>query len=76
MLPTSNFNHHIYNWIGKIQDNILKFKDLESTDDDRVEFITHQYHLVMLIFKALNGQVIFVGANPIDEVIIDQVPPH
>jgi len=67
-MSTSNYNHHIYGWLEKIEANIAKFRDQDSqTQDERVEFITHQYHLVMLIYKALNGQVIFVGATPINE---------
>lgn len=60
------YNQQIYGWIEKIQANVDNFKHRSDvTDEDRIEFITHQYHLVMLIYKALNGQVIFVGARPI-----------
>jgi hypothetical protein len=63
----TNLNHHLYHWVEKIESNISKFKTQEGiTDEERIEFITHQYHLVMLMFRALNGQVIFVGANPIE----------
>jgi gluconate kinase len=65
-MNVTNHNKQIHGWLEKIQANITKFKEIENlTDDDRAEFITHQYHLVMLIYKALNGQVIFVGAKPI-----------
>ena len=50
----------------KIEANIQKFREQQNpTQNDKIEFITHQYHLVMLINRALNGQVIFVGAKPI-----------
>lgn len=64
-------NHHIYHWIEKIETNISSFKSRKRiTNKQRVEFITHQYHLVMLIYRALNNQVIFVGANPISDTDI------
>jgi hypothetical protein len=67
---TSNHNQQIYGWLEKIENNINKFKkdqnESNMTDEDRLFFITHQYHLVMLIHKALNGKVIFVGARPIN----------
>jgi hypothetical protein len=63
---STNHNLQIYGWLEKIQANIEKFKQrLDISDEDRIEFITHQYHLVMIIYRALNGQVIFVGAKPI-----------
>jgi hypothetical protein len=66
-MSQTNLNHHLYHWIEKIESNINKFKDrTDITDEERIEFITHQYHLVMLIYRALNKQVIFVGANPIE----------
>lgn len=62
----SNHNEQIYGWLEKIEANIEKFKARpDVTDEDKIEFITHQYHLVMLIHRALNGQVLFVGARPI-----------
>jgi len=65
---TSNLNQHLFGWLEKIEANIEKFSSQPNqTPDDQIEFITHQYHLVMLIYRALNGQVIFVGARPINE---------
>ena len=67
-MANSNYNTYICGWIEKIQSNIQKFKDSEDfTDADKIEFITHQYHLLMLINKALIGQVLFVGAKPIGD---------
>ena len=64
---SSNHNQQIYGWLEKIEANIEKYRNQQNpTQDDKFEFITHQYHLVMLIHRALNGQVIFVGARPID----------
>ena len=63
----TNHNEQIYGWLEKIEANIKKFKArTDVTDEDKIEFITHQYHLVMLIHRALNGQVLFVGARPIN----------
>lgn len=59
-----HLNYHIHGWLEKIQENVDTFKQQSDvTDMDKLEFISHQYHLVMLIYKALNGQVIFVGAK-------------
>jgi hypothetical protein len=67
---TSNHNEQIHGWLEKIEANIAKFKArTDVTDEEKLEFIQHQYHLVMLIHRALNGQVIFVGAKPIQEII-------
>lgn len=64
---SSHLNHHLYGWLEKIQANISQFKEREDvSDEDRIEFISHQYHLVMIIYRALNKQVIFVGARIID----------
>ena len=64
---STNHNQQISGWLEKIQDNVINFKlRVDITDDDRIEFITHQYHLVMLIHRVLNGQVIFVGAKPLN----------
>lgn len=66
-MARSNFNHHIYGWLEKIEVNIAKFKErIDVSPDAQIEFITHQYHLMMLIHRALNGQVIFTGAKPVD----------
>jgi hypothetical protein len=65
-MSASRYNHHIYGWLEKIEANIAKFKETPNpTKADQLEFISHQYHLVMLIHRALGGSVIFVGAKPI-----------
>jgi hypothetical protein len=62
----TNHNEQIYGWLEKIEANIAKFKVNENvSNEEKLEFIQHQYHLVMLIHRALNGQVIFAGARPI-----------
>jgi len=67
---TSRLNQYLHDWIEKIEENIKNFKSQEDTnDDEKLEFISHQYHLVMLIHRALNGQVIFVGAKPPNKII-------
>ena len=73
---STNYNHHIYNWLEKIESNIKAFKErTDATNEEKVEFITHQYHLVMIIHRVLSGHVIFVGAKPIEEVIEPEVEP-
>lgn len=72
---STHYNHHIYNWLEKIQHNIENFKkNKNATNEERVEFISHQYHLVMIIHRALTGNVIFVGAKPIDAVPMEEPP--
>lgn len=59
-------NHYIYGWLEKTQENIEKFRArTDVTDEEKAEFITFQYHLVMLINRALNGTVLFTGAQPV-----------
>lgn len=71
-MPQQYLNHHIYHWIEKIEANIVSFNLTNRiTNKQRVEFITHQYHLVMLIHRALDGTVRFVGANPVH---VDDIP--
>ena len=48
----------------EIQEKIDAFKlRSDVTDTEKLTFISHQYHLVMLIYKTLNGQAIYVGAK-------------
>jgi uncharacterized lipoprotein YbaY len=62
-MKEKRLNQHIHGWLEKIQENIDVYKLSDDTSDDgKLAFISHQYHLVMLIYKALNSQVIFVGA--------------
>ena len=69
MYHTSNHNQQIYGWLEKIEANVTTFKNrMDVTDDEKLEFIAHQYHLVMLIHRALNGTVIFVGARPVNSI--------
>jgi hypothetical protein len=65
----TNHNQQIYGWLEKIEANVARFKSSELVSpEEKLEFIQHQYHLVMLIHRALNGQVIFVGARPINNI--------
>lgn len=71
----NRYNHHIHGWLEKIENNIEKFRMNypNPSNKERLEFISHQYHLVMLISRALQGTVIFVGAKPIDPVAMPVV---
>jgi hypothetical protein len=66
------YNRHIHGWLEKIEHNIEKFgkNHPNPSNEERLEFISHQYHLVMLISRALQGTVIFVGAKPIEPVLL------
>ena len=62
-------NHYIYGWLEKTQENIEEFKRrTDVTDEERAEFITFQYHLVMIINRALSGKVLFTGAQPVKNI--------
>ena len=62
----SNLNYHISGWLERIEANLVDFAQRSDvTEAERIEFITHQYHLVMLIHRALAGKVIFTGAKPV-----------
>lgn len=62
-MSVSHYNKQIAGWVEKIEDNITKFKSRnDTTPAEKLEFISQQYHLVMIINRALKGQVIFVGA--------------
>lgn len=67
-MTSRNINHHIYYWLEKVEKNIAEYKQISDTltDAEKAEFIVFQYHLVMLINKALEGKTIFTGANPIE----------
>jgi len=63
-MTKTHLNHHIHGWLEKIQVNVETYKATEDkTNFQNIDFITHQYHLVMLIYRALDGQVIFAGAK-------------
>ena len=66
-MALSNHNVYICEWLEKIQSNLRNSKLDEFTNDEKIDFIQHQYHLMMLIHKALKGQVLFVGAKPLGE---------
>ena len=73
-MANHNYNHHIYGWLEKIEANIANYRaQVTTTPEDRIEFITHQYHLVMLINRAIDGSVIFVGARPVEQPVVDTV---
>ena len=67
-MTSKNINHHIYYWLEKVEKNIAEYKKIADTltNAEKAEFIVFQYHLVMLINKALTGDTIFIGANPIE----------
>ena len=66
-MTQSNHNIYISEWLEKIQSNLRNSKLDEFANDEKIDFIQHQYHLMMLVHKALNGQVLFVGAKPLIE---------
>lgn len=69
-MQANNYNRYIHGWLEKIEDNIIKFKQqTDVTPQDKIDFVTRQYELMYLIHRALHGQVIFVGAKPINNII-------
>ena len=64
---SEHINYHIEHWIDKIHANFEEFEQIENpTPDQQIEFAQHQYHLVMIIHRALEGNLIFTGAKIID----------
>lgn len=61
-------NYHIHGWLEKIEDNLAQYKTEinNTTSEEDIYFITHQYHLMMLINRALAGTAVFAGAKPIN----------
>jgi hypothetical protein len=64
-------NDCISHWIEQIEHNLHKFKndDTIHTKEDKIAFITQQYHLLMIINKTLTGEFLFVGARPVSAPI-------
>jgi len=62
-----HYNKYIHGWLEKIESNIQSYKSnsLNLSNEQRTEFITHQYELIMIIHKALNNRVLFAGAKMI-----------
>lgn len=67
MSLSTHLNYHIHSWLEKIEDNVEAHKAIlaTTTSDEDIAFLAHQYHLMMLIHKALEQKVIFTGAKPI-----------
>jgi hypothetical protein len=62
-----HYNKYIHGWLEKIESNIQSYKSnsLNLSNEQKTEFITHQYELIMIIHKALNNRVLFAGAKMI-----------
>ena len=68
-MELTNRNKLIYGWLDKIETNLNRFISSGNMSDlDKIEFITAQYHLIFLVHRLLNGQVIMVGAPPVEAV--------
>jgi len=68
-MELTNRNKLIHGWLKKIETNLDKFvSEGKMSDEDKIEFITTQYHLIFLVYRLLNGQVIMVGAPPVEVV--------
>ena len=61
---SAHLNHHISGWVEKIHANIKEFRlRTDVTNEEKVTFILRQYFLILLIYQALNKQILFVGAK-------------
>jgi len=68
-MEISNHNKLIHGWLTKIESNLDRFiSEGNLSDQDKIRFITTQYHLIFLVYRLLNGQVIMVGAPPVEVV--------
>ena len=68
-MEIANRNKLIHGWLTKIETNLNRFiSEGNLSDADKIEFITAQYHLIFLVYRLLNGQVIMVGAPPVELV--------
>jgi hypothetical protein len=68
-MEIANRNKLIHGWLTKIEINLDRFiSEGNLSDGDKIEFITAQYHLIFLVYRLLNGQVIMVGAPPVELV--------
>ena len=66
-MELTNRNKLIHGWLEKIESNLNKFvSEGNLSDEDKIEFIATQYHLIFLVYRLLNGQVIMVGAPPVE----------
>ena len=52
-------------WVKKLQKRMSKFlsKSGSATPEQKLEFIQHQYALLDIIVKALDGKVYIVGCS-------------
>ena len=49
-MKEKRLNQHIHGWLEKIQENIDVYKLSDDTSDDgKLAFISHQYHLVIVV---------------------------
>jgi len=68
-MEIANRNKLIHGWLKKIESNLDKFiSEGNLSDADKIEFITAQYHLIFLVYRVLNNQVIMVGAPPVEMI--------
>jgi hypothetical protein len=68
-MEIANRNKLIHGWLKKIESNLERFvSEGNLSDADKIEFITAQYHLIFLVYRVLNNQVIMVGAPPVEMI--------
>lgn len=67
-MTESTLSNQVDGWLDKLEHNLDTFLQTSNLDSEQdVQFITHQYHCLMMIHWALQGKVVFVGAKPIGE---------
>lgn len=51
-------------WIHKLQKRMSKFlRNGNATKEQKLQFIRHQYSLMDIVIKAIDGKVYFVGCS-------------
>lgn len=54
-------------WLENISKNLSEFRKKHRLNkEDKIKYIQQQYHTLMLIQKAIDGEVIFVGAKQLN----------
>lgn len=58
-------NEHAVRWVGDLKHSLDSFDEIE-TIEDKLTFLSTQYFRLVLLVKAIDGEVQFVGVPPID----------
>lgn len=58
----------VVRWIGELREGIQRHRRRRKiSPEERLAFLSQQYHHLYLLNRAIEGRVVFVGAPPIGE---------